>query len=186
VTFTVKPTTSTAYRLAYLGVRAFGPSVSAEQLVTVKVPAPAAPSYSASSSSGSWAPAGISAIGANHNPGSATARAVVAAAAAQTGKPYVYAAAGPNAFDCSGLVQYVLAQFGVSVPHNADSQMGYGTGVSFADAAPGDLIFFLDGGYAYHVGIYAGGSQMYDAPNQSTPVGLHTIYSTNIAIRRLV
>jgi cell wall-associated NlpC family hydrolase len=185
VTFTVKPATSTKYRLAYMGVRAFGPSVSAEQLVTVKVPPPAAPSYSASTSSGGWAPAGISAIGANHNPGSATARAVVAAAAAQTGKPYVYAAAGPNAFDCSGLVQYVLAQFGVSVPHNANSQMGYGTPVSFADAAPGDLIFFLDGGYAYHVGIYAGGGQMYDAPNESTPVGLHTIYSTDIAIRRL-
>jgi cell wall-associated NlpC family hydrolase len=185
VNFTVKPTASTSYRLAYAGVRSFSPSVSPEQSVTVKLPAPTT-SSSSSSGSGSWTPTGLSTLGANHNPGSATAQAVVAAAAAQTGKPYVYAAAGPNAFDCSGLVQYVLAQVGVSVPHNADSQMGYGTAVSFADAAPGDLIFFLDGGYAYHVGIYAGGTQMYDAPNSSTPVGLHTIYSSNIAIRRIV
>jgi len=188
VTFTVKPTASTNYRLSYAGVKAYSPAVSTEQFVTVKQPPPPA-STSSTSSSGSgssWAPAGVSAIGTNHNPGSATAQAVVAAAAAQSGKPYVYAAAGPNAFDCSGLVQYVLAKVGVSVPHNADSQMGYGTAVSFADAAPGDLIFFLDGGYAYHVGIYAGGNQMIDAPNSSTPVGRHTIYSTNIAIRRIV
>ena len=63
---------------------------------------------------------------------------------------------------------------------------GYGTSVSAANAAPGDLIFFLDGGYAYHVGIYAGGNQMIDAPNSGSTVGRHTIWSTNVAFRRLV
>jgi cell wall-associated NlpC family hydrolase len=137
-------------------------------------------------SSNSWAPAGVATIGSNGVAGSATGEAIVAAAAAESGKPYVYAAAGPNAFDCSGLVQYVFAQFGIALPHNAHAQMGYGTPVSAADAAPGDLIFFLDGGYAYHVGIYAGGGQMYDAPNSGSTVGLHSIWSTNVAFRRLV
>ena len=125
-------------------------------------------------------------IGSTGGSGSATGQAIVAAAAAESGKPYSYGAAGPNAFDCSGLVQYVLAQFGISLPHNAQAQMGYGTPVSAAEAVPGDLIFFLDGGYAYHVGIYAGGNQMYDAPNSGSTVGQHTIWTSNVAFRRLV
>jgi cell wall-associated NlpC family hydrolase len=58
--------------------------------------------------------------------------------------------------------------------------------VSAADAVPGDLMIFLDGGYGYHVGIYAGGNTMYDAPNSRSTVGRHTIWSTNVIFRRLV
>ena len=191
VTFTVKPAASAKFRLSYAGIRSLGASVSTEQAVTVKVPAPvvvrsATTTVSSSSSSGGWAPAGVSSFGANHRAASATAQAVVAAAASQAGKPYVYAAAGPNAYDCSGLTMWAYAQVGISLPHNADAQRGYGSSVAPQDAAPGDLILFLDGGYAYHVGIYAGGGQMWDAPNSSTPVGLHTIWSTNVVFRHLV
>ena len=185
VTFTVKPTTSTKYRLTYPGIQTLRASVSAEQAITVKKPPPPPPpptrtvaAPDRSSSAGS--------IGANGNPGSATGQAIVAAAAAQSGKPYSYGSAGPNAFDCSGLVKYVFAQFGISLPHNAHAQMSYGRPVSAAEAAPGDLVFFLDGGYAYHVGIYAGGNTMYDAPNSGSTVGRHTIWTSNVVFRRLV
>lgn len=192
VTFTVKPSTSAKYRLVYAGTRTLRASLSAEYAVTVKQPPPPPPPQpavsraSVSSSAGVRSATGVTGIGSAGQAASATAQAIVAAAAAQSGKPYSYASAGPNAFDCSGLVKYVFAQFGISLPHNAHSQMGYGRPVSAAEAAPGDLVFFLDGGYAYHVGIYAGGNQMYDAPNSGSTVGLHTIWSSNIAFRRIV
>jgi cell wall-associated NlpC family hydrolase len=182
VTFVVKPASSARYRLAYAGVMALAPSVSTEQAITVRVPV-----RSSSSSSGSGrAPASVAVIGSHGVAASATALAFVAAAKAQSGKPYVFGAAGPDAFDCSGLVKYVAAEFGLSLPHFADTQKGYGTAVSAADAAPGDLIFFVDSsGYAYHVGIYAGGSTMIDAPNPRTSVGLHTIWTSNVVFRRI-
>jgi cell wall-associated NlpC family hydrolase len=180
VRFTVKPTRSGTYRLSYRGTVSLGASVSASRDVTVK--APARPATRPSSSS---VPASAAAIGSNGRSGSATAQAFVEAARAQSGKPYLFGSAGPDAFDCSGLVQYVLAKFGVSVPHQAHAQMGYGKAVSAADAAPGDLIFFLDGGYAYHVGIYAGGHTMIDAPNSRSTVGLRTIWGSNVVFRRI-
>jgi cell wall-associated NlpC family hydrolase len=191
VTFTVKPTKSTSYRLSYAGIRAYGASSSAAQVVAVKMPPPrpvvrTTTTSSSSSSGGSWAPAGVSQIGSNGRAASANGTAVVAAAAAQSGKPYVFGAAGPSSFDCSGLTMFVYAQFGVRLPHLADSQKNYGTPVSAADAAPGDLMIFLDGGYGYHVAIYAGGNTMYDAPHAGATVGRHTIWSTNITFRRLV
>jgi cell wall-associated NlpC family hydrolase len=190
VTFTVKPSASTKFRLAHSGVPALAPSQSVEQSVSVRAPVRATATASRSASSGSSGStrvaASVGGIGSNGASGSATAQAVVEAAASHSGKQYVYATAGPNTFDCSGLVKYVLAQFGVSLPHNAHAQMSYGTPVSAADAAPGDLIFFLDGGYAYHVGIYAGGNKMIDAPNSRSTVGLHTIWSSNVVFRRIV
>jgi cell wall-associated NlpC family hydrolase len=185
VSFTVKPSRTTAYRLSYAGVRPLGASVSAAQTVTVKVPPPP-PAPRPVTTTSTYKPAGTGTIGANGVAASGTGAAVVAAAAAQSGKPYVYAASGPNAFDCSGLTMFVFAQFGVKLPHNADAQKSYGTPVSAADAAPGDLIIFLDGGYGYHAGIYAGGGMMYDAPNSGSTVGLHQIYSSNVIFRRLV
>jgi cell wall-associated NlpC family hydrolase len=188
VTFTVKPTTSAKYRLSYAGVRALGPSVSPVQDVTVKFPLPptVVRRTTTVSSGSSWAPAGVSKIGSNHRAASGAGAAAVSAAAAQVGKPYVFGAAGPGSFDCSGLTMFVYAQFGVRLPHLADSQKNYGTPVSAADAAPGDLMIFLDGGYGYHVAIYAGGNQMYDAPHAGATVGRHTIWSTNVIFRRLV
>jgi cell wall-associated NlpC family hydrolase len=192
VTFTVKPTASAKYRLAFGGIPALASSVSTEQSVTVR--APAAPSGTGSSGAGpsgsgssgsTGGSASASGIGANGQAGSATALAFLDAARVHAGKQYVYGTAGPNTFDCSGLVKYVAAQFGLSLPHNAHAQMSYGTPVAVADAAPGDLIFFLDGGHAYHVGIYAGGNQMFDAPNSRKLVGQRTIWGSNVVVRRI-
>jgi cell wall-associated NlpC family hydrolase len=125
-------------------------------------------------------------VGARSVPASGIGARVVAAAARLEGRPYRYGAAGPSAFDCSGFTLYVFRQFGVYLPHKADSQRHYGRAVSRADARPGDLIVFLSGGYGYHAGIYAGGGYMWDSPHSGGYVGLHRIWSTNVVFRRLV
>jgi cell wall-associated NlpC family hydrolase len=96
--------------------------------------------------------------------GSAKAQTAVAYARAQLGKPYVFGAAGPDAFDCSGLTMMAWAAAGVSLPHYAPSQMQNGSVVPIDVSAmlPGDLIFlYPDVG---HVEIYAGNGMAISAP----------------------
>jgi cell wall-associated NlpC family hydrolase len=98
-------------------------------------------------------------------PGGGSATGAVAIAARYLGVPYVWGGASPSGFDCSGLVMYVFAQLGISLPHNAAAQYGYGTHVSRAELQPGDLVFFgLSAAGIHHVGIYAGNGMMIDAP----------------------
>ena len=77
------------------------------------------------------------------------------------GYPYVWAAAGPTAFDCSGLVVWAFAQEGISLPHYTGDLWNLGVHVSEADLQPGDLVFFFG---EDHVGIYIGDGLMVDAP----------------------
>ena len=73
------------------------------------------------------------------------------------GVPYVFGGTSPYGFDCSGYVQYVFANAGVSLPRTADVQFEVGTPVSTAELVPGDLVFFSTYTYgASHVGIYVG------------------------------
>jgi cell wall-associated NlpC family hydrolase len=111
---------------------------------------------------------------------------VLATAKAQTGDRYVFGAAGPNTFDCSGLTQYAYKSIGITLPHQANSQKTHGRAISRSQARPGDLIIFLSGGYGYHAAIYAGNGYMYDAPRAGSTVGKHKIWSSNIVFRRLV
>ncbi len=108
---------------------------------------------------------------------------IVAAAAAEKGKPYVYAAAGPNSFDCSGLVKYVYEKFGINLPHQANAQKTYGIRVSEPYAIPGDLVFVYSGSYAYHVAIYAGNGMWWEAPRPGESVRLTKIWSSDIQYR---
>ena len=78
------------------------------------------------------------------------------------GRPYVYGANGPNAFDCSGFTSYVYRHFGVSLPRTASSQFSAGSAVSRNNLAPGDLVFFNTVGYLGHVGLYIGGGDFID------------------------
>lgn len=79
------------------------------------------------------------------------------------GKPYIWAAAGPNGYDCSGLTMVAWAAAGVSLDHLASAQRRESTPVSRANLRPGDLIFF--GSDTHHVGIYVGGNWMVHAPH---------------------
>ena len=96
------------------------------------------------------------------------------------GKPYLWGAAGPNAFDCSGLTQYVYKQLGVLLARSADQQFRTTLHVPYSQAQPGDLIFFYDStGYVYHVGMYAGNGMMWDAPHSGAVVRYENVWYPN-------
>jgi cell wall-associated NlpC family hydrolase len=111
---------------------------------------------------------------------------VVGIAMQYLGTPYVYGGAGPSGFDCSGFVMYVFAQVGVSLPHNAAAQYGYGTPVSRSQLQPGDLVFFNGLG---HDGIYIGGGQFIHSPHTGDVVKISSLSgwysSTWVGARRL-
>ncbi len=160
--FYVRPDMSRAYRVYfpgwYTGGRwAYYPSVSAVHGVSLY---------------GTW---------------TSRAQQAVNVAAAQRGKPYVFGAAGPYAFDCSGLTLYVYRAVGWgTLPHNANLQKYYGRAIAQYAKLPGDLLVFVSGGYGYHVAIYAGNGYMWDAPAPGQTVGLHRIWSNSYLVRRLV
>jgi peptidoglycan DL-endopeptidase CwlO len=84
------------------------------------------------------------------------------------GDAYVYATAGPNTFDCSGLTMAAWAAAGKSLPHNAAEQYSATARISKADLKEGDLVFYRGLG---HVGLYVGGGMIIDAPHTGTTVG---------------
>lgn len=104
--------------------------------------------------------------------------AIVATAQKYLGVPYVWGGTSPRGFDCSGLVQYVCRQNGISLPRTAASQRNAGRYVSRADLQPGDLVFFKSGGRISHVGIYIGGGNMIHAPQTGDVVKVSSINST--------
>lgn len=105
---------------------------------------------------------------------SSVGAAVVNAAMSRLGAPYVWGAAGPTTFDCSGLVVWSFAQAGIPLPHYSYSQMSGGSAVSFSDLQPGDLVFFYGGS---HVGIYVGGGQFVHAPHSGDVVRVASLGS---------
>jgi cell wall-associated NlpC family hydrolase len=94
------------------------------------------------------------------------------AALTRIGDPYVWAAAGPSEFDCSGLVVWAFAQEGISLPHYTGDLWNLGVHVSEADLQPGDLVFFFG---EDHVGIYIGDGLMVDAPAPGQDVMVQAI-----------
>jgi peptidoglycan DL-endopeptidase CwlO len=92
----------------------------------------------------------------------------------RVGDPYIWGAAGPNAFDCSGLVVWSYAQIGISLPHFTGDLWNSGMHVSRAELEPGDLVFFFpDLG---HVGIYLGNGLMVDAPTAGQNVQVQGVF----------
>jgi cell wall-associated NlpC family hydrolase len=96
-------------------------------------------------------------------------------AMAQVGDAYVYGAAGPDAFDCSGLTMMAWKAAGVDLPHSSSAQMAMGTPVASSDLQPGDLVFYYSP--VSHVGIYIGNGQIVDAANPSTGVRVAGVFS---------
>jgi len=99
---------------------------------------------------------------------------VLASARGELGKPYVYGAEGPNTFDCSGLIQYVFGQNGVSLPRTAEAQRQATSKVS--NPVAGDLVFYNVP--ASHVGLYIGNGYMIAAPHSGDVVKIQKVYGT--------
>ena len=111
--------------------------------------------------------------------------AAAALAASLVGKPYVYGAAGPNGFDCSGLMYYIYRQLGYSIARGSSSQYNQsGYFVSTSEMQPGDLVYFFDpkfdssGGTlpTTHVGIYVGNNQFIHASTTSYQVQYDALF----------
>lgn len=102
------------------------------------------------------------------------ASAVVNEAFKYIGVPYVSGGASPSGMDCSGFIQYVFAQVGVSLPRTSGAQAGAGYRVSAAEARAGDLIYSPG-----HIGIYLGDGQHIAARNASTPLKAGPVYMKN-------
>jgi peptidoglycan DL-endopeptidase CwlO len=90
------------------------------------------------------------------------------------GDPYVWGAAGPDQFDCSGLVVWAFAQEGIALPHYTGDQWNSGVHVARADLEPGDLVFFFPD--ISHVGIYVGNGLMVDAPDFGAVVRVEPVF----------
>ena len=101
-------------------------------------------------------------------PASGRAGAAVSYAMAQVGDAYVYGAAGPSAFDCSGLTMMAWGQAGVGLPHSSSAQYSSGSRVAVSDLQPGDLVFYYSP--ISHVGMYIGNGMIAHAANPGSGV----------------
>lgn len=124
-------------------------------------PKPAAPAqpYAAAAPAAAPAPAPVVSKG----------QEIVNIARSKMGSPYVYGAAGPDAFDCSGFTSWVYAQAGISIPRTSQAQAAAGRPVSLDELQPGDIVAYYSG--ASHVAIYEGNGMIIDALNSGIPVG---------------
>jgi len=102
---------------------------------------------------------------------------VVFTAMQMVGIPYRWGGATPAGFDCSGLVQYTYANAGLKLPRTAAEQLAAARPISLDQAAPGDLLFFQDGGRTSHVAIYLGDGRFIHAPSSGQKVSLDSFGS---------
>ncbi|MGB9377941.1 MAG: NlpC/P60 family protein, partial [Mycobacteriales bacterium] len=116
----------------------------------------------------------------SHHPRGGSAAAIaINAALSQLGKPYVWGAAGPDSYDCSGLMLWSYAQAGVYLPHFSGYQYTSGAHVSIGSLIPGDLVFWSYNGSPsgiHHVAMYIGGGSIIEAPTEGIPVHVRSLY----------
>jgi peptidoglycan DL-endopeptidase CwlO len=115
--------------------------------------------------------------------GTAVQIAVVKETMKYLGIPYVWGGATPSGgFDCSGLVLYVYAKFGVNFPHGATMQAHMGTPVPFSQLQPADLVFFGYPAFYHHVGIYIGNGLFIEAPHTGDVVKVSVLAGRGAAL----
>jgi cell wall-associated NlpC family hydrolase len=108
-----------------------------------------------------------------HAPAPSTTASALTAALGKLGAPYRWGAKGPNAFDCSGLIQWAFKNAGVDLPRTSRAQSRVGAPVAKSDLRPGDLVFFYSP--VSHAGIYAGGGRIVHASTSGKPVKMGDI-----------
>ncbi|MER6677716.1 C40 family peptidase [Streptomyces sp. NPDC000983] len=120
-------------------------------------------------------------------PASGSVGTVIAFLKAQLGDAYVMGATGPNAWDCSSLVQAAFKQVNVDLPRVSQDQSMVGTDVSLSNLQVGDILYWGGKGSAYHVGVYIGDGQYLDAANPSKGVVIQDLsgYPASGAVRVL-
>ncbi|MFW6866037.1 NlpC/P60 family protein [Nocardioides sp. CPCC 206347] len=116
---------------------------------------------------------GVRAPDASSIPASGRAAVAIKYALAQVGDSYVYGAAGPNAWDCSGLMMVAWGQAGVGLPHSSRAQAGAGARVSKSQLKPGDLVFYYSP--ISHVGMYIGNGMIVHAANPGAGVKVSSV-----------
>ncbi len=163
---------ATITALAQLIKKVLPAGAAVEPLVTQVTTSPGVTSPGGVTSTAGITPSSAAAAG----PSVTTAQLTAALRAAESrrGLPYVWGAAGPKSFDCSGLVQWSFAQAGVTMPRVAADQARTGAAVPVSQLAPGDLLFYhtdpTDPGYISHVAIYLGNGWMIQAPQPGMDV----------------
>ncbi|MDO0935501.1 C40 family peptidase [Streptomyces sp. DG2A-72] len=120
-------------------------------------------------------------------PASGSVATVISFLQAQVGDAYVMGASGPDAWDCSSLVQAAFKQVGVDLPRVSQDQSMAGTDVSLSNLQVGDILYWGGKGSAYHVGVYIGNGQYLDAANPSKGVVIQDLsgYPASGAVRVL-
>jgi len=101
---------------------------------------------------------------------------IVAFAKAQKGKPYRMGSRGPRAFDCSGLTSYIYRKVDLKLARTANSQFHQARRIAGKSLRPGDLVFWVRGGHAYHVAVYAGSGKIWHAPKPGDRVKLAKVF----------
>lgn len=167
-TVTVDAGTDLGYVAATISAEAPPPPPVVVRTVTASRTRTAATTTSSSSSSAEVASTPAPAIDGS------LASAVVNEAYKYIGTPYVSGGASPSGFDCSGFLQYVYAQIGVSLPRTSSAQASAGYRVSASEARAGDLIYAPG-----HIGIYLGDGQHIAARNPGTPLKAGPVYMSN-------
>ena len=125
---------------------------------------------SGGSTAGTASTAGDKSPAASSATGSGRGATALAFARKQLGKPYVFGAAGPGSYDCSGLTSAAWASAGVNITRTSESQFHTGRAVSKSELQPGDLVFYYNASAPSHVGMYVGNGQIIHAPNSRTVV----------------
>ena len=151
------------------------PAAAGGASVSVDVPSPPA-----STSPGAAAPR--SAVPTAPVPTGSGGQVAVQAALSRLGDPYVWGAAGPNSFDCSGLTMWAWAHAGVQLPHYSGAQYDSTTHIPMSELQPGDLVFFADPGE--HEAMYIGNGQIVEAPHTGADVRIMPLYSQFVLASR--
>jgi cell wall-associated NlpC family hydrolase len=142
-----------------------------QQAAAAAAVAAASARTAAGASGGSASSSGSSGLIPAVDPGGPGHPEVVAIAQRYLGIPYVWGGASPGSgFDCSGLVMYVYAQIGIGLSHGATDQQHASRPVPLSALQPGDLVFYGNASYSYHVAIYVGGGRTIEAARTGTPV----------------